>query len=69
MKTHRASDKRDEQGRRRAAAEAIREATASTMRSGHGHLPASIKAQLSLALNKSVVQSRCKGSPSVLAGK
>jgi hypothetical protein len=62
--THRASDKRDEQGRRRAAVEVIREASVSTVHSGHGHLLALIKAQLSLVLSKSVVQSHCKGSPS-----
>lgn len=45
--------------------EVIREAIVLTMHSGHEHLLASIKAQLSLVLSKSVVQFRGKGSPSV----
>lgn len=65
--THHEFDKKDVQGRRRAMVEAIREAIVSTMRLGHGHLLVSIKAQLSLVLSKSVVQSHYKGSPSVLA--
>lgn len=45
--------------------EVIREANVSSMHSGHEHLPASIKAQLSPASSKSFVQFHGKGSPSV----
>lgn len=46
--------------------EVIREANASSMHSGHEHLLASIKAQLSPVLSKSFVQFHGKGSPSVI---
>lgn len=65
LSTHHEFDKKDVQGRRRVVVEVIREANASSMHSGHEHLLASIKAQLSPALSKSVVQFHGKGSPSV----
>jgi hypothetical protein len=64
LSTHHEFDKRDVQGRRRAVAEVIREANVSAVHSGHEHLRVSVKAQLSLALSKSVVQFHGKGSPS-----
>lgn len=66
LSTHHEFDKKDVQGRRRVVVEVIREANASSMHSGHEHLLASIKAQLSPVLSKSFVQFHGKGSPSVI---